>query len=209
MNTPHRIAFALAAVTTLAACASVPAPGPVEVTRFHDGAAIATLGAAQPATAFVTSAPGATTDSLELAPYKSAVAGELARLGIGEASSEAASLVAQVQVERFTTGGEDKERGPVSVGVGGSTGSYGSGLGLGIGINLGGSGSRERQGTRLAVMLRDKASGKTLWEGRAEFTVSPKSELASPARNASAIAGALFRDFPGNNGETVAVEVAQ
>lgn len=209
MQQLRHLAPMLAAATALAACASVPAPGPAEVTRFHNEAAIAALGAARPATAFIASAPGGNADSLELAPYKSAVAAELARLGIGEAGSETASLVAQVQLERFTIGADDDRRGLVSVGVGGSTGSYGSGVGLGIGINLGGGGSRERQGTRLAVMLRDKASGQTVWEGRAQLAVSPKSPLASSAQGAPALARALFRDFPGKNGETIEIEVIE
>lgn len=206
MTKLHRIAFALAASVAVAGCASTPAPGPVEVTRFHDAAALA---AAHHGTVFVVSAPGAEEDSLAQAPYKAAVAAELAKLGFSEAGSEGASLIAQVRVEHFRIGGEEKRRGPVSVGVGGSTGSYGSGVGLGIGINLGGSRSSERLGTELGVMLRDKASGQTVWEGRARFTVSPKSELADPAQGAAAIAGALFRDFPGNNGETIEIEVAE
>ena len=96
---------------------------------------------------------------------------------------------------------------PVSVGVGGSTGSYGSGVGLGVGINLGGGQSRERLVTELGVMLRDKASGATYWEGRAQFAVSPDSRFADSSTNAAAIGEALFRGFPGNNGETVAVRV--
>ncbi|MFZ9394499.1 MAG: DUF4136 domain-containing protein [Erythrobacter sp.] len=210
MKQLRHLAYTLAAATALAGCASVPPPGPAEITRFHDEAAMATLGAAQPATAFVASAPGTATDSLELAPYKAAVAAELAKLGVGEAGNEAATLIAQVQLERFTIGSDDDDRrGPVSVGVGGSTGSYGSGLGLGIGINLGGGGSRERQGTRLAVMLRDKVSGRTVWEGRAQLAVASKSPLANPAQGAPALARALFRDFPGKNGETIEVEVTE
>lgn len=206
MTKPRITLFVLATAASLAGCTSIPAPSPVEVTRFHDTAALA---AAERGTVFVVSAPGDTADSLELAPYKAAVAAELGQLGYREASSEAAGLVAQVRLERYRIGGDGARRGPVNVGVGGSTGSYGSGLGLGIGINLGGGGSSERLGTELGVMLRDKASGKTVWEGRAQFTVSPKSPLAEPARNAQVIAQALFSEFPGNNGETIKIEVSE
>lgn len=206
MNISRNFIIASIAASALAGCASIPAPSPVEVTRFHDAAA---LTAAERGTVFVASAPGSEEDTLELAPYKAAVAQELAQLGNGEASSEDAALVAQVRLERYRIGNDGSRRGPVSVGVGGSTGSYGSGLGLGIGFNLGGGGSSERLGTELGVMLRDKVSGQTVWEGRARFTVSPKSELAVPARNAEVIADALFREFPGNNGETVEVKVSE
>ena len=93
------------------------------------------------------------------------------------------------------------------MGAGGSTGTYGSGVGLGIGINLGG-GQREMIGTDLGVMIRDAASTDVIWEGRASISVSDNSDFADSSANASVVADALFREFPGNNGETVEVRVA-
>ena len=104
--------------------------------------------------------------------------------------------------------GESGGRSPVSVGVGGSTGSYGSGVGLGIGINLGG-GPKEELSTRLQVMIRDGTTGQSLWEGRAQLEVGSKAVLADPSQNASVLADALFTEFPGNNGETIAVPVPE
>ena len=150
------------------------------------------------------SAPGDDADSLELAPYKAAVAAELSRLGYTEQGRSGAQRVAQVAVERFIRE-EGGRRSPVSVGVGGSTGSYGTGVGVGVGINLGG-GSREQVTTRMAVTLRDVASGEVLWEGRAEFDAPEGSEAAGGANNAAIMADALFREFPGANGETILVE---
>lgn len=206
MNKQIRPISALAATALLAACASIPAPSPVEVTRFHDAEALAGV---QRGTVFVASAPGSKEDTLELAPYKAAVAAELAQLGFGEASSGDAQLVAEVSLDRYRIASDGARGGPVSVGVGGSTGSYGSGVGLGIGINLGGGGSSERLGTEMRVMLRDMASGQAVWEGRAQFTVSPKSDLAQAERNAQVVAEALFRGFPGNSGETIEIEVTE
>ena len=195
-----RLATAALAAASLAACAT--APGPVEVTRFHDAEQLAKIGQG---TVFVEAAPGEGNAGLELAPYKAAVMRQLAALGYRETSREEAQHIAQVSLDRHvTTDGE--RRGPVSVGVGGSTGSYGSGVGLGIGINLGG-GSKEKVGTALAVTLRDKASGNSLWEGRARLVVDGKSDLAAADANAQTIASALFRDFPGGNGETVEIGV--
>lgn len=202
----RNLSFALAAAATLAACTSVPKPGPVEVTRFHDAAALAQLGQG---TIFVETAPGEDSDSLEIAAYKAAVASSLAALGYREASRDEASQIAQVRLGRHVIAPEGSKRGPVSVGVGGSTGSYGSGVGLGIGINLGGGKNRERIGTDLGVMIRDKASGNTIWEGRASLEVGKGSPLEAPAANAAAITQALFRDFPGNNGETLEVKVSE
>ena len=94
----------------------------------------------------------------------------------------------------------------MSVGAGGSTGSYGGGVGLGIGINLGGD-SGKRVVTRMSVSLRDGTSGKVLWEGRARLDAPAKSPLAQDGPAAQALAEALFTGFPGNSGETIEVEV--
>ena len=152
--------LALIGGLALAGCAT--APGPVEVTRFVAPEASAQLGRG---TIFVETAPGIDSDSLETAPYKAAVARELVSLGYVEAPRSTASQIAQVRVERFADAPVEK-RGPVSVGVGGSTGSYGSGLGVGIGINLGG-GPKEKVGTNIGVMIREAATNQTIWEGRA------------------------------------------
>lgn len=206
MRTLPTAIAAAAALATLSACATPAVTGPVEVTRFLDPAAQTRLGQG---TVFVESAPGAESDSLALGPYKQAIARELEELGYREASRAAATQVAQVRVERFVSGRNGRERSPVNVGVGGSTGSYGSGVGVGLGINLGGGGPREMLDTQIGVMLKDKESGATLWEGRAQFSVSDNSPYADTPANASAIADALFRGFPGNNGETIEVRVSE
>ena len=193
--------FMLAPLIAIAACATPQ--GPIEVTRFVDPAASTRLGQG---TVFVESAPGAI-DGLEAAPYKAAVAAELTRLGYRESARAGASQVAQVRIDRYTEA-PDGRRNPVSVGVGGSTGSYGSGVGLGIGINLGG-GPRPTTGTQLGVTLRDASGGVNLWEGRADIQTTDKSPLADRTRNAQALAAALFRGFPGRNGETVQLKAPE
>ncbi len=188
---------ALAAMT--AACAT--APGPVEVTRFYDSSLTATP---MTGNVFVESG-GANTDTLSLAPYKNAVAAELVELGYRETARAEAEYIATVRVERYSAM-EGERRGPVSVGVGGGTGGFGSGVGVGIGINLGG-GPKEEVGTEMSVSIAPAAGGNNLWEGRAEFLVSPKSPLADTQANAATIADALFAGFPGTNGETIEVAV--
>ena len=190
------------AALTLTACAT--APGPVEVTRFVASERVADLGEG---TIFIESAPGEETDSLAMMPYKSAVAAELAELGYSETQRSEASQIATVRIERYILAA-DGGRSPVSVGVGGRTGGYGSGVGVGIGINLGG-GPRDQVGTELSVTIRDAPSGASLWEGRADFRVNDNSPLAQSEAGAQTLAAALFSEFPGNNGETIEVEVSQ
>ena len=201
-----KVLLGLLAPIVVAGCATTPYTGPVQITRFHDQAAVAQIGQG---TIFIESAAGQEEQSLELAPYKSAIARELTRLGYQEASRDAAKYVAQVRLGRYASTTDGGRRGPVNVGVGGSTGSYGSGVGVGVGINLGGGKSRKRIGTDLGVMIRDKETGKTLWEGRANLEVSPGSHIESANANARAISEALFREFPGGNGETVEVRVSE
>lgn len=198
-----RIALLAATAALLSACTTMPA-GPVEVTRFHQQAAAAKLGQT---TIFVETASDADLGALELAPYKQAVARELAKMGYRETSRDQAAQVAQVSLERFVSEPPPKQN-PVSVGVGGSTGSYGSGVGLGIGINLGGKKSAQQVGTQMSVRIRDATSGEALWEGRANFSVGTDSPLAGGEANADTMADALFREFPGNSGETVEVKVS-
>lgn len=205
MNIIHPIAAGLA-LLALSGCTTAARTGPVEVTRFHAPEMTARLGQG---TVFVESAPGQDGASLALAPYKAAVARELVRLGYREAPRDSADQVAQVRLEQFVAAADAPRRSPVSVGVGGSTGSYGSGLGVGLGFNLGGNKNREQQVTNLGLMIRDKATGATYWEGRAQFAVSPDAPLAASEANARAVAGALLSEFPGANGATVQVDVAQ
>lgn len=192
------LACAVLAATALGGCATPV--GPIEVTRFHlpdasrlGGGAIA-----------IEPAPGMDGASLEYRSYAAAVARELVRIGYSEQVAGPTPQVAQVKLERrsFQPG---RDGGPVSVGVGGSTGSYGSGIGLGIGFDLSGP-PPEQVETLLSVMIRDRASGQSLWEGRAGFAVKATSPLAGTQLGAAKMAQALFRDFPGRSGETIRVE---
>jgi len=196
------IAMLAATSAALTACTTVPI-SPVEVTRFHQAAALDQMGRTS---IFIETAEDVELGALELAPYKEAVARELAELGYRETSRDQAAQIAQVSLNRFVTEAAARQN-PVSVGVGGSTGSYGSGVGLGVGINLGGVKSAQLAGTQMSVRIRDAASGEAVWEGRANFSVGTKSPLAAAPANAATIADALFRDFPGNSGETVEIKV--
>lgn len=191
--------FPLLCLPALAAC--VAPVGPVEVTRFH----LPDTSRLGNGTVAVEPAPGEDGRSIEYRTYAAAVARELGRLGYREvALGTGADQIAQLSLEReaFRPG---RSRGPVSVGVGGSTGSYGSGVGVGIGLDLSGP-PPEQVETRLSVMIRDQTSGQTLWEGRAMFAVKSSSPLAGSDLSAAKMAQALFRDFPGVSGKTILVE---
>ena len=188
-------------LAALALAASPALAAPVEVTRFHTPESITTLGRSAVA---VVAAPGADAASLETRVWLQAVEAELAELHFGSATPGAADAVAEVRVEREVQRAE-RQRGPVSVGVGGSTGGWNSGVGLGLGFNLGG-GPRTRVITRLTVTIRSRATGLSLWEGRADNIEREKAKEASVDRAAPRLAHALFSGFPGTSGATITVK---
>jgi hypothetical protein len=189
-----------AAALALGGC--VAPTGPVEVTRFS-APDISALGKG---TIAVEPAPGQDGASLEWRTYQAAVLRQLALQGYAEAPAGAiSSQVAELRLARSTYRPERQGGGPVSVGVGGSTGSYGSGLGVGIGINLSPRPAEQIE-TALGVMIKDRTSKATLWEGRASFAVRATSPLAESSLGAAKMAEALFKGFPGKSGETIAVK---
>jgi len=191
-------ALVFPALLALSGC--VTPVGPVEVTRFH-AADVSMLGKG---TISVEPAPGTDGNNLEWQSYRAAVMRQLVLLGYTEATPGTGAQVATMTLSRQTLQPEGG-RGPVRVGLGGSTGTYGSGLGVGIGLNLSPKPSA-KVATDLAVTIKDRASGASLWEGRASFTVSSKSPLANTALGAPKMTEALFKGFPGQSGETIEVK---
>lgn len=194
----------LPAAAALALSACVAPVGPVEVTRFH-APDITRLGRG---TIAVEPAQGQA-DSLEFRTYAGSVARELTKLGYTEVlpGQAPSAQVALLTLERQTFKPQ-RERGPVSVGVGGATGGYGSGVGLGLGFDLSGP-PKDQIGTRMFVAIRERAAPATataLWEGRAEFVVRADSPLAQAPLGSAKMTEALFKGFPGQSGETIQVK---
>lgn len=198
---PHPARLAALAVGALAlqACTSTYT-GPVEVTRFVSEQP-ASLGQGTIALTF----PEEVKNEQARDAFREAVGSELIKLGYTLSGSSAGAQEAIIRTSRNAIAGDDP-RSPVSVGVGGSTGSFGSGVGLGVGINLGGGRSGPNIITDLEVRISD-ASGKSIWEGRAQLPTSVTSPYSDVDVSARTLAAALFKDFPGGNGETVTIDV--
>ena len=198
MRMPALLA-ALGSAALLAACTTPAYVSPVEVTRFT-AAEPQLLGSG---TISLRAAPGEAPDSWDYAAYQTAVADELTQLGYTVTGGSGAQ-VAEISVEQYVTRAEGG-RSPVNVGVGGSTGSYGSGVGVGVGINLGGNRPVDRIDTQLRVVIRPASATDALWEGRARFTATVNSDYADRQAAAAKLADALFGGFPGQSGETIEV----
>ncbi len=189
-----------AATITLSGCvASMP---PVEVTRFHTAEQQQIV----PGSIRFAGSQGEEPETgIEQRTYEAAVRRELQKAGFIDAPADAsaADYLVSVRVEpsRISSAGR---RSPVSVGVGGGTSSYGSGVGVGIGFNLSGR-PKDRIATELSVRMTRSSDEQVVWEGRSEVEAKEGSPGAQPGLAASRLAEALFRDFPGQSGETIRV----
>jgi hypothetical protein len=190
----------LAALPALLLAGCSTALAPVDVTRFHEGRV-----ARQGRVALVPANP-AEAGSLEFRTTANAVGAALGRTGYAvlDAGATGGDLEAVIETGRETFLPTPGGRSPVSVGVGGSTGSYGSGVGLGIGINLSGK-PKPVVASRLRVQLRRTSDKVAIWEGRAETQAKEGSPAAQPGIAAGKLADALFKDFPGRSGVTISV----
>jgi hypothetical protein len=186
-----------AAIASLTLSACVVPTGPVEVTRFNRAADGYVYGNGS----YIVT-PAKASDALSLSPYLAAVAREMQQIGYSE-KLDNSDVIAEVSVSARKM--EAPRRSPVSVGVGGSTGSYGSGVGVGLGFDLGALGNKDSVQTTLSVRLLRRSDNLVIWEGRAVQSAGATSPAAQPGIAASKLASALFDDFPGISGETVTV----
>ncbi len=183
----------------LAGCTTPAYVSPVEVTRFiGDETAFLAQGTIQ-----IVPAPGIPAESLEYDLYRDAVRMELEELGYRVVLVNGGQI-AQLSLDQYVLD-DGQRRSPVDVGVGGSTGTYGSGVGVGIGFNLGGR-EAERIVREMSLTIRSEGGMQNLWEGRAEMVATINSDYASDTAAAPRMADALFSGFPGTSGETIEVE---
>jgi len=182
---------------TLAGCATTQ---PVEVTRFHldrplgrGTIDVQPLAAAGPA-------------SLEFKTYAAAVQGELLRAGYTAAAPGAtAQYLATVDFIRTSRGVID-EGPPVTLGLG--VGGFGRHVGGGAegGIGIGKHRRKELIASQLSVRITDRATGSTVWEGRAELDGAVGLHQVDSGAAAARLAHALFQGFPGESGRTIRVK---
>lgn len=187
----------LLVLLVLTAC--VVPTGPVEVTRFNRTAEGVPYGTGSFAVALVSES--VSDQSLAGSPYLAAVAREMQRIGYRD-NTVNSDVIAEVRFGATVI--RSDRRAPVSVGVGGSTGSYGSGVGVSLGFNLGSDSAALLQSS-LAVRIVRRSDQMVIWEGTAVQSAKAGSPAAQPGIAASKLAEALFKDFPGVSGETIRV----
>lgn len=189
--------ISVAGLLALSGC--VVPTGPVEVTRFNRAAEGVTYG--NGSYSVEVAGDSAVGQGLAASPYLAAVVREMQRVGYTDKVGGGSDVTAEVRV---STADIRPQRNPVSVGVGGSAGSYGSGVGLGVGIDLSGR-SKWQVETTLAVRIIRRSDNLVIWEGKAVQAAKAGSPAAQPGIAASKLAEAMFKDFPGVSGETIRV----
>ena len=199
MRAMSRILLAGAAIS-LGACATTPTQTPVEVSRFHLGSPLETgTISAEPMTA------GWAT-SLESQTYTAAVAQELSRYGYAApVAGTTSQYLAVVGVTRSTRQGPPR-RPPITIGIGGGGYTGGVGLGGGISFPIGKTRYREIVSIDLSVQIRRRSDGTVIWEGHAQTADDAVSPGAQASAEATKLANAIFRDFPGESGRTITVK---
>ncbi len=186
-------ATVLAVALALGGCATAPQ---AQVLRFHQGAPAAGSVYLQPADPSLAG-------SLEFQAQAGAVAAELRRQGFTVVSDPAqAQFVTTVSVNTAARDMAPRRSG-VSVGVGGGWSSGNVGVGTSVNVPVGGS-SRPQTATTTTLSVRMATpAGQAVWEGRASIDTGPEGRSGTVL--APALAGVLFRDFPGASGRTVKV----
>lgn len=180
---------------------SGPAEGKVEVTRFvaEDGSA-ELLGKG---TAISVPAPaGSGFSEAELRPFAAAVDDRLAAMGYQTATNAStAGQLVELRVIRDVVVPEEGPKKPVSGEMEMGVSNHGTMMGMGINIDLS-EPKKALYSTRLEARIRDVASGKVLFEGRADMVSRDGSDKWTESAIAAKLASALFNKFPGKPGET-------
>lgn len=132
----------------------------------------------------------------ERAYYEAAVIDQLVNAGYDTTRPDPdGGQVAEVRIVRETLVPPEGKRKPVSGAVTVGASNRGTMTGLALGIDL----SKPKKAlvsTRLEARLRDRATGKPLWEGRAEIATREGDTHWTDQAIATRLATALFTHFP-------------
>jgi len=178
-----------------------PAEGKVEVSRFV--AEDVDVSQLAKGSVTVAGAPiGDNAEERELHTYESAVLDRLAGLGYQTAITEsAAGQIAELRVTHATVVPEEAPHKPVSGEMEVGVSNRGTSMGMAINIDMS-KPLKALISTRLEARIKDKVSGKVLWEGRADIITREGSEKWNDNAISARLAKALFDGFPGKSGET-------
>ncbi|HEX6376873.1 MAG TPA: DUF4136 domain-containing protein [Allosphingosinicella sp.] len=190
MKTAFLRSLPLLLAAALAACASGgdkrAAAGGVDVARFHLGEPVARAQIA------IEPFDKADANRPEYPAYAAAVGRQLSRLGWTvvptTTQSEQIALIDLEQGSREAVAALSAAR-----------------IGRGLSATVPAGASADVTATLLEVAIRRRSDGTVFWEGRAVDEARTGSPEAARTAAVERLAGALFRDFPGESGRTIRV----
>jgi len=138
--------------------------------------------------------PGDDTDG-KLPVYEAAVIDELARRGYDTATAQDPGQIAEIGVSHSEVLPEEAPHKKVSGEMSTTISNHGSGFGMALAIDLS-KPAKAIIGTRLDLRIRDKASGRVLWEGHAEGEAREGDGGLDNGAMAARLASALLKKFP-------------
>lgn len=140
--------------------------------------------------------PGGSGDAREAATFEAAVVDQLAKAGYDTARPDpSGGQVTEVHVVRDMVAPAEEKRSPVSGSMEVGVSNRGSMVGMALAYDA----TKPRGAlieTRLEARIRDRASGKLLWEGRAAIVTREGDAHWTDTAVAGRLAGALFERFP-------------
>jgi hypothetical protein len=168
----------------------------IDVTAYRAADAVALLGKGR---IVVSGEPGEDSDG-KLPVYEAAVIDELARRGYDTATAQDPGQIAEIGVSHSVAVPEEAPHKKVSGEMSTTVSNRGSGFGMALAIDLT-KPAKAIIGTRLDLRIRDKASGRVLWEGHAEGEAREGDAGLDNGAMAARLASALLKKFP--EGEVV------
>lgn len=141
-------------------------------------------------------------DGRENATFEAAVIDQLVKAGYETLPATGSEgQVVELRITHGVAQPPEAPRKPVSGEMEVGVSNRGNMMGLGINIDLT-KPKKALLSTRLEVRIRDAASGAALWEGRADIATRDGSDKWTGQAIATELAEAMFRKFPGKNGES-------
>ncbi|HTN15555.1 MAG TPA: DUF4136 domain-containing protein [Sphingomonadaceae bacterium] len=141
-------------------------------------------------------------DERENAIFEAAMIDQLVKAGYDtQTAPDGQGQLVELRITHGVAQPAELPRKPVSGEMDVGVSNRGTMMGLGINIDLT-KPKKALLSTRVEVRIRDAASDTVLWEGRGDIATRDGSEKWTSQAIATQLAEALFRKFPGKNGET-------
>ncbi len=166
----------------------------IDVTAYRAADAEALLGKGRIVVSREPGDPGDDSDG-KLPVYEAAVIDELARRGYDTATAQDPGQIAEIGVRHSEVMPEEAPHKKVSGEMSTTISNHGSGFGMALAIDLS-KPAKAIIGTRLDLRIRDKATGRVLWEGHAEGEAREGDGGLDNGAMAARLASALLKKFP-------------